>query len=413
MHWMQSRSICHAADRVRLVCGLVLVFAGLPAAASQTQTPAQGTAQISVERANFRADCSPSADVMATLLEGAEVEILESRGDWYRVRHPATGVEGCVHSTVIGPVTPLPEAEPEEVEPAPGEPAPEEPTPEEPEPEEVEPEEVEEELPEAPARETAEPEVTERDAEAREGELEAERERFTGYLDFNVGYATPAEDGLSYASPVIQGNPPRLIPGSRAQAEYEYGRDLAFGVAGGFLRTLSGGGGVGAGVSLTQATYGMGLGLQVSRPYPSIPTLIVADGFATLGPDREETVLHLHVIYAPPSGEQWQARFFLGPSVFRSELPVWGVVRARFPDDPPRMVIRRVEFSTREETVVGGHVGLDVAYFFSDAFGIGASAVLSGATGEISISTLDPEESLDLDVTLGGLSTTLGVRFRF
>lgn len=403
MHWMQSRSIRHAADRVRLVCALVLVSAGLPAAASQTQTPAQGTAQVSVERANFRADCSPSADVMATLLEGAEVEILESRGDWYRIRHPATGVEGCVHSTVIGRVTPLPEAEPEEVEPE---------LPE-PEPEEVEAEEVEEELPEAPAREIAEPETTERDAEAREGELEAERERFTSYLDFNVGYATPAEDGLSYASPVIQGSPPELVPGSRAQSEYEYGRDLAFGVAGGFLRTLSGGGSVGAGASLTQATYSMGLGLLVSRPHPSIPTLIVADGTATLGPDRKETVLHLHVVYKPPSGEQWQARFFLGPSVFRSELPVWGVVRAQFPMDPPRMVIRRVEFSTREETVVGAHVGVDVAYFFSDAFGIGASAVLSRGTGEISISTLDPEESLDLDVTLGGLSTTLGVRLRF
>lgn len=391
MHWMQSRSIRHAADRVRLVCGLVLVFAGLPAAASQTQTPAQGTAHVSVERANFRADCSPSADVMATLLEGAEVEILESRGDWYRVRHPATGVEGCVHSTVIGRVTPPSEAGPEEAE------------PELEEVEPQEPEEVEEELPEA----------TERAAEAPEGELEAEPERFTGYLDFNVGYATPAEDGLSYASPVIQGNPPELVPGSRAQSEYEYGRDLTFGVGGGFLRTLSGGGGVGAGASLTQATYSMGLGLLVSRPYPSIPTLIVADGIATLGPDRKETVLHLHVVYAPPSGEQWQTRFFFGPSVFRSELPVWGVVRGGFPVDPPRMVIRRVEFSTREETVVGAHVGLDVAYFFSDAFGIGASAVLSGATGEISISTLDPEEPLDLDVTLGGLATMLGVRLRF
>lgn len=409
MHWMQFRSIGHAADRVRLVGGLVLVLAWLPAAASQAQTPAQGTAQVSVERANFRADCSLSADVMATLLEGAEVEILESRGDWYRIRHPATGVEGCVHASVIGPVTPLPEAEPEEpeLEPEEVEPVPEVtvPVPEEveTEPVDVEPEEVEEELPEAPAR----------DAEAREDELEAEHQRFTGYLDFNVGYATPAEDGLSYASPVIQGNPPRLVPGSRTQAEYEYGRDLAFGVAAGFLRTLSGGGGVGAGASLTQATYGMGLGLLVSRPYPSIPTLIVADGFATLGPDREETVLHLHVVYAPPSGEQWQTRFFFGPSVFRSELPVWGVVRGQFPVNPPRIVIRRVEFSTREETVVGGHVGLDVAYFFSDAFGIGASAVLSGATGEISISTLDPEESLDLDVTLGGLSTMLGVRLRF
>ncbi|MGH9379362.1 MAG: hypothetical protein ACRD2Z_01925 [Thermoanaerobaculia bacterium] len=394
---------------------LILVFAGLPAAASLAQAPAQGTAQVSVARANFRATCSLDADVMATLLEGAEVEVLASEGDWYRVRHLATGIEGCLHHTVLGSVA-------------------------------VSEVEAEDDLREAEAREAAEREAAareaaEREAAARAAELEAQRERreaelaareaegeqmareadratpgskrLTGYLDFNIGYTAPAVDRLTYSGPVTQGSPPRVVPGSRADSDYQYDRDLTFGVAGGFLRALAAGGGIGAGVSHTRATYAVDLDLQVSRPHSMLPMAIVADGIATPGPDREETAVHLHVVYAPPTAEQWRIRLFLGPSLFRSELPLWSVVVSRFPVNPPRMEIQRVEFSTQEETVVGGHVGADLAYFFSDVFGIGALGMFSRATGEVTIALPDPAESLAADFDLGGVSATLGLRLRF
>lgn len=402
MQWMPTRSRRHASRLFRLIGGLLLVLAGIPTAASRAQTPAQGTATVSVERANFRAACSSSADVMATLLEGAEVEVLESLGDWYRVRHTATGVEGCLHRSVLGRVTPPAEVEPED------------------------------ELREATEREAAQREAAEREAAQREAEraareAEAEQraretertapradsgERLTGYLDFNFGFTTPEDDSLSYSSPATEGRPPRPVPGSRAESQYQYARGRTFGVAAGFLRTLASGGRVGAGASLTRATYSTDLDLQVSRPHRLLPPAIVADGIATPGPDREETVLHLHAVFVTPSAERWQMRLFLGPSVFRSELPVWSVAVARFPVNPPRMVIRRVEFSAHEETVVGGHVGADLAYFLSDTFGIGASAVFSRATGELSIRTLDPEEPLVRDVPLGGLAAMLGIRLR-
>lgn len=397
---MSSRSNRHTAGTPRFSRGLILVLVGLTAVAGSAQTPEQETARVNVERANFRASCSLDADVMATLLEGAEVEVLAREGDWYRVRHFASGVEGCVHHTVLGSVTP------------PGE-------------------EPEDDLGEA----------TERAAAAREAELEAERERreaeraareaqrqqaaqeaeppapsdvrLAGYLDFNIGYTVPAIDGVSYSGPVTQGNPPSVVSGSRADSRYQYDRGLTFGVAGGFLRALTAGGGIGAGVSLTRAAYAVDLDLQVSQPHRSSPTVVVADDIATSGPDREETAVHLHVVYAPPLAEPWRMRLFLGPSLFQSELPLWSAVVSRFQQDPPRMEIQRVEFSTQEETVVGGHVGADLAYFFSDRVGIGASGVYSRATGEVTVVLPEPAQSLVGNFDLGGVSATLGLRLRF
>lgn len=410
---MSSGSNRHTVGIARFMRGLILVLAGLTAVASSAQTPAEGTAQVNVERANFRATCSLDADIMATLLEGAEVEVLAQEGDWYRVRHFASGVEGCLHNSVLGSVTPV-GAEPED------------------------------DLDEAAAREAAERAAeleAEREAAAREAEVEAERERreaervareaqrqqvaqeaertapggdrLAGYLDFNIGYTVPAIDGVSYSGPVTRGNPPRVVSGSRADSKYQYDRGLTFGVAGGFLRALPSGGGIGAGVRLTRATYAVDLDLQVSQPHRSIPTVIVADDFATSGPDREETVVHLHVVYAPPLAEPWRVRLFLGPSLFQSELPLWSAVVSRFPVNPPRMAIRRVEFSTQEEDVVGGHVGADLTYFFSDRVGIGASGVYSRATGEVTVDLPGPAQSLVGDLDLGGVSVTLGLRLRF
>lgn len=410
---MSSLSNRRAAGPSRLICGLILVFVAHPAVMSSAQTPAQETARVNVPRANFRATCSLDADVVAALLEGAEVEVLASEGEWYRVRHLATGIEGCLHRSVLS-VTPSG----------------------------VEPEDdlSEAATDDAATREATAREAAEREAAARAAELEAERERreaeraareaqrrqaareadrtasgdlLAGYLDFNIGYTVPAVDALSYSGPVTRGNPPGVVSGSRADSAYQYDRDLTFGVAGGFLRALAAGGDIGAGVSISRAAYTVDLDLQVSQSHPSNPTVIVADDIATSGPDREETAVHLHVVYAPPTTEPWRLRLFLGPSLLQSELPVWRAVVSRFPVDPPRMEIQRVEFSTQEETVVGGHVGADLAYFFSDAVGIGASGVYSRATGEVNIVLPEPAQSLAGDFNLGGVSAKVGLRLRF
>lgn len=373
-----------------------LMLAAAPGSAQSVDT--RGTAEINVPRANFRADCSLSAEVVATLTEGEEVEVLGTAGSWYRVRHAESGIEGCMHQTVLGAVTPLSEEEAEELE------------------------EWEEEIREreAEARE-AELEAREEEAErrAREAEWAARRargeKRVTGYLDLNIGYGTPGEDRLRTEGRLISfaTDPPTPVPNSRYEDEYEFGGDLTYGVAGGVLVALRAGGSVGGGASLTRSTYSTDLDLEASRPHFTVPGVIAGDRVTARAPDRTETALHVHAVYAPPTPEPLRVRVFVGPTVFRIELPVWEVIFWSTFENPPRLQIAEIQYGERKETVVGGHVGADVAYFFSKAFGIGASALYSRATEEFNFASTPDVEPIIEEVTLGGLSAMLGVRFRF
>lgn len=417
MLWTQSQTAYHATVSSRVVLAAILLASGLLAEPSGGQTPGvEGTAQVSVPRANFRATCSMSAEVVATLTEGEEVEVLDTAGSWYRVRHTESGIEGCMHQTVLGTVTPSSEEGAEELE------------------------EWEEEIHEREAeleaererrkaeleaeRERCEAELEAREEEterrAREAEWAARRargeKRITGYLDLNIGYGIPGEDGLNVEGALFFAtNPPTPIPNSHFVDDYEYSGDLSYGVAGGVLVALVRGGSVGGGVSLTRTTYSTDLREEISLPHPTVPGVIVEDSFTTSAPDRTETALHLHAVYAPPTPEQLRVRVFLGPTIFRLELPIAGTISWIFPVNPPRVVIQDVEFGEESETVVGGHVGADVAYFFSRSVGIGASVNYSRATEEFEFSPLDAPsgEQIVEEVTLGGLSAALGVRFRF
>lgn len=409
MLWTQSQTAYHATGSSRVVLAAILLASGLLAEPSAGQTPGvEGTAQVSVPRANFRATCSMSAEVIATLTEGEEVEVLDTAGSWYHVRHTESGIEGCVHQTVLGAVTPLSEEAAEELE-------------------------------------EWEEEIHEREAEAREAELEAERERrevgleareeeaerrareaewaarrargekrVTGYLDLNIGYGSPGEDRLHIDGSFFEfTDPPRPIPNSQHEDDYEYDGDTTYGVAGGFLVALYRGGSVGGGASLMRASYSVDLELEGSEPHPT-RGVIVRDTISTTGPDRTETALHVHAIYAPPTPEPLQVRVFFGPTIFRVELPVWNSVTPRFFDNPPRLEFVAIEFDKLEETVVGAHVGSDVAYFFSNAFGIGGTLLYSQGKEEFAFSPPEaPSGRTVEEVTLGGLSAMIGVRFRF
>lgn len=401
------------------ILALTWTLAATPASAQSVDT--RGTTEVSVPRANFRADCSMSAEVVATLTEGEEVEVLGIAGSWYRVRHTESGIEGCMHQTVLGAVTPLSEEEAEELEEWEEEIREREAEAREAELE-AERERREEALEAERERREAELEAREEEAErrAREAEWAARRargeKRITGYLDLNIGYGIPGEDGLHVEGALFFAtNPPTPIPNSHFVDDYEYSGDLSYGVAGGVLVALVRGGSVGGGVSLTRTTYSTDLREEISLPHPTVPGVIVEDSFTTSAPDRTETALHLHAVYAPPTPEQLRVRVFLGPTIFRLELPIAGTISWIFPVNPPRVVIQDVEFGEESETVVGGHVGVDVAYFFSRSVGIGASVNYSRATEEFEFSPLDAPsgEQIVEEVTLGGLSAALGVRFRF
>lgn len=68
-------------------------------------------AEVSVRSANVRQDCSLSSPVLRSLPRGEQLVVLESVGEWHRVRHAYSGLEGCMHDSVITvlPTTAAPE----------------------------------------------------------------------------------------------------------------------------------------------------------------------------------------------------------------------------------------------------------------------------------------------------------------
>lgn len=410
---------------IQTIAVLNLAIASGFAAASGSAHSAdiQGTAVVSVPSANFRADCSLSAEIVATLTEGDALEVLGSAGNWYRIRHAESGIEGCMHRSVIGAITTSSDEEAEGRE--------------EWQNEIREREEEARETELEAARERREAEL-EAERERRETELEAREEeaerrardaewaarrargekRVTGYFDLNpVGYGAPGEDSLHVEGSLFffdEAGRPVAIPNSHFESDFDYGGDLAYGLAGGFLVALYRGGSIGGGASLTRATYAVDVDYEASEPHFRVP-VIVGDTIAVEAPDRRETALHLHAVYAPPTPEQLRVRLFVGPSAFRIELPVTTGHSLIFLDSPPGYEILELGFSTSEETVIGGHLGTDVAYFFSKAFGIGATVIYSRATEEFRFSPAETtsDDQIVEEITLGGLSAMLGVRFRF
>lgn len=104
-----------APDRAharRLPIGIGLVSLLVPAVSlvAAQETGEEATARVRVYMANLRADCGAEHEVVAGLPAGDEVAVLERLDGWSRVRHAASGVEGCVLASDLKPAAePVPE----------------------------------------------------------------------------------------------------------------------------------------------------------------------------------------------------------------------------------------------------------------------------------------------------------------
>lgn len=96
----------------RLLIGIGLVSLLVPAVSpvAAREPGEEVTARVRVYEANLRADCGAGHEVVAGLAAGDEVAVLERLDGWSRVRHAASGVEGCVLASDLKPAAePVPE----------------------------------------------------------------------------------------------------------------------------------------------------------------------------------------------------------------------------------------------------------------------------------------------------------------
>lgn len=81
----------------RMLTGLLAVLVSAAALEAQSQM----VVRVTAERTSVRETPATDAAVIATVMKGDELDVLETSGSWYRVRVRSTSREGFVHSLFV------------------------------------------------------------------------------------------------------------------------------------------------------------------------------------------------------------------------------------------------------------------------------------------------------------------------
>lgn len=163
--------------------------------------------------------------------------------------------------------------------------------------------------------------------------------------------------------------------------------------------------GVGAAVSYFDDKTGLSIDAQIPHPFfPNQPRAV--SGGVRL--HRQETGVHMHLVYRAALRRRFDVLLSGGPSVFNVGQDVVDAVAStsEFPFDTAtfgRAITRRVA-----KTTIGFNAGADFTWVFSRHAGLGALFRYSRATARLPASNTN---SATFD--LGGLHTGLGLRLRF
>ncbi len=163
--------------------------------------------------------------------------------------------------------------------------------------------------------------------------------------------------------------------------------------------------GVGLGVSYYQRAGTTKVDASVPHPFffdqPRTATL------ETKAPEGTEIALHIPIVWIPTSGTRVKILVFGGPSVVRMTQNVVSAVTLNDPYPHDTVTMTGVTTATLAGTNPGFHVGGDVAYFFSNALGLGAGVRYSRATIALK------SDAGTTEGTAGGTQIVGGLRVRF
>lgn len=169
----------------------------------------------------------------------------------------------------------------------------------------------------------------------------------------------------------------------------------------------------GVGVSYSRTSYEDVVGLSTTIPHPTFYAAPASTTGGTSELTRTEGATNIFLLAMPirRSGLEW--RIFGGPTIFSLKADMVDEVLYAQTFDPasPQQTIAINGFTTSEATATewGVHLGSDVAFFFTNMFGVGGGVRYSYGTV-----TLDrePLSTLDQDIRVGSMQFFLGLRFR-
>lgn len=143
-------------------------------------------------------------------------------------------------------------------------------------------------------------------------------------------------------------------------------------------------------------------------PHPFFFNQLRTGTFETEGLSAHEAAVNIPAVWMPPAFGALKIMVFGGPTIFRVSQTVVTdlVLDERYPYDT--VTITGVKTGERKSTLVGFHVGGDVAYFFTPSVGVGGGARYSHAKMKF-----DQDDDVTTHGVAGGFSALAGLRFLF
>ena len=230
------------------------------------------------------------------------------------------------------------------------------------------------------------------------------------YVAVNGGKQVPAgdfADAATYAGP----GPIYTETVSGAATGESSSFNGAYHIESGTVVDVSGGArlwrNLGVGVSVSLYRRDTDASVSASLPHPFFPgnSRAVAGGMPLY---HEQRAVHLHALVAVPLNPAFTVTVFGGPTFFT----LWQdlVTDVRFTHSYPYDDAAFAGIVTQEQSrsKVGFNAGVDVAYYFTDAVGVGWLTRFSAGTIE-----LPSVGERSVDVSAGGFHAVGGLRLRF
>jgi hypothetical protein len=173
-------------------------------------------------------------------------------------------------------------------------------------------------------------------------------------------------------------------------------------------------GGLGLGVHVDGATYEGPVGLAVSIPSPYFFNLNALDARPTSSTvRRQERAVDIGAAYTMSFSDRVSVRAFGGPTYFHVTNEMVNAVHYNQVASAfiPVNVVAITSFTTQEvpASTLGFHVGADVAMFFARRVGVGGGVRFNKGTAGVT----DPLSGEHADLQVGHFEFTGGLRLRF
>ena len=221
-----------------------------------------------------------------------------------------------------------------------------------------------------------------------------------GFLMINAGTQTASAD----FSDTITFSHPLFGPETGSfDTRYRGGGDTLFDLSGGVR--IWGRFAVGAGVSLF--SHEDDAGITGRLPHPFVFDRLRQIRGTEAGLARQETAVHVQALWVMPVGRAVIA-LFGGPTFFSVTQDL--VTDVMFDQTYPYTEATFAGTRRRAQlaSTTGGHVGADIAFYFSDRVGIGGTVRASRGSVD-----LDASDGGTVAIDVGGVQTAGGLRLRF